>query len=50
MRVELPGGRELLGSAVDVDQAGRLVVVDSSGARHELDVGDVVHVRADPDS
>ena len=50
VRVELPGGRELLGSAVDVDQAGRLVVVDSSGARHALDVGDVVHVRADPDS
>ncbi len=50
VRVELPGGRELRGSAVDVDLAGRLVVVDGSGTRHELDVGDVVHVRADPDS
>jgi hypothetical protein len=39
----------LHGRAVDVDHAGRLIVVDGSGARHALDVGDVVHVRADPD-
>jgi BirA family biotin operon repressor/biotin-[acetyl-CoA-carboxylase] ligase len=50
VRIELPAGHQLLGRAVDVDQAGRLVVVDGSGVRHELDVGDVVHVRADHDS
>jgi BirA family biotin operon repressor/biotin-[acetyl-CoA-carboxylase] ligase len=46
VRVELPSGADALhGRAVDVDDNGRLVVVDESGARHELDVGDVVHVR-----
>ena len=50
VRVELPGETDaLVGRAVDVDAAGRLVVVDAAGGRHELDVGDVVHVRpADP--
>ena len=48
--VELPAGAEaLVGRAVGVDDAGRLVVVDDDGRQHELDVGDVVHVRpADP--
>jgi BirA family biotin operon repressor/biotin-[acetyl-CoA-carboxylase] ligase len=45
VRVELPAGAELLGRAVDVDDAGRLVVLDAAGERHHLDVGDVVHVR-----
>jgi len=48
VRVELPGGAAALqGRAVGVDAVGRLVVVDSSGERHELDVGDIIHVRAD---
>ncbi len=46
VRVELPGAAEALeGQAIDVDESGRLVVVDAAGQRHELDVGDVVHVR-----
>jgi len=47
VRVELPSGTAPLhGRAVDVDLAGRLLVVDANGVRHDLDVGDVVHVRA----
>jgi len=47
VRVELPAGRAALhGRAVDVDDRGRLVVDDTTGRRHVLDVGDVVHVRA----
>jgi len=46
VRVELPGDSAALhGRAVDVDDAGRLVVIDTEGERHALDVGDVVHVR-----
>ena len=44
VRVELPSG-ELLGVAVDVDDAGRLAVRDEQGVLHRVDVGDVVHVR-----
>jgi len=47
VRVELPGGAApLVGRAVAVDATGRLAVVDTDGTRHDLDVGDVVHVRA----
>ncbi len=45
VRIELPAGATLLGRAIDVDPTGRLVVVDEAGVHHELDVGDVVHVR-----
>ena len=46
VRVELPSGDgALLGRAIEVDGRGRLVVLDAAGVRHELDVGDVVHVR-----
>ncbi len=49
VRVELPGdAAPLHGRAVDVDDAGRLGVVDADGARHDLEVGDVVHVRVAP--
>jgi len=50
VRVELPGGADALDArAVDVDDAGRLVVIDADGGQRHLDVGDVVHVRpADP--
>lgn len=44
VRVELPAGRELTGTATGVDGSGRLIVVDDAGRRHHLDVGDVVHV------
>ncbi len=47
VRVELPGGAApLYGSAVDVDDDGRLAVIGADGIRHDLDAGDVVHVRA----
>ena len=47
VRVEMPGDAEPLhGCAVDVDASGRLGVVDDAGVRHDLDVGDVVHVRS----
>ena len=46
VRIELPGDADTLEArAVDVDDAGRLVVIDADGVRHHLDVGDVVHVR-----
>jgi BirA family biotin operon repressor/biotin-[acetyl-CoA-carboxylase] ligase len=50
VRIELPGGADALEArAVDVDDTGRLVVVDADGVRRHLDVGDIVHVRpADP--
>lgn len=44
VRVELPGGAMLVGEAVDVDGAGRLVVA-TDGERHVLSAGDVVHLR-----
>jgi BirA family biotin operon repressor/biotin-[acetyl-CoA-carboxylase] ligase len=47
VRVVLPGDAPPLeGQATGVDAAGRLIVVSADGDRHELDVGDVVHVRA----
>ena len=55
VRVELPGGRPLLGTAVDVDAAGRLVVRPAGGPDGEpegepvaVSAGDVVHVRTVP--
>ena len=39
----VPGG-EVVGEAVDVDEAGRLVVRTSDGEEH-LGAGDVVYVR-----
>ncbi len=44
VEVQVPGGR-IDGRAVDIDGDGRLVVVDTCGLTHRLDVGDVVHVR-----
>jgi BirA family transcriptional regulator, biotin operon repressor / biotin---[acetyl-CoA-carboxylase] ligase len=43
--VELPGDERLVGRAADLAEDGRLVVVDGSGARRLLSVGDVVHLR-----
>jgi BirA family biotin operon repressor/biotin-[acetyl-CoA-carboxylase] ligase len=46
VRVTLPSG-DLVGTAIDVDAAGRLVVVDRSSVSHHVDAGDVVHVRSE---
>lgn len=44
--LELPGGETVRGTAVDVDDDGRLVVADAeSGDRRAWLVGDVTHVR-----
>jgi BirA family biotin operon repressor/biotin-[acetyl-CoA-carboxylase] ligase len=45
VRVELPSG-DLIGTAVDVERDGRLVVIDACAVSHRVDVGDVVHLRA----
>lgn len=45
VRVSMPGGRELVGEAVDVDDEGRLVVRDDAGDEVTVSAGDVVHVR-----
>jgi BirA family transcriptional regulator, biotin operon repressor / biotin---[acetyl-CoA-carboxylase] ligase len=45
VRVELPGGDELLGEAEAVDGDGRLVVRTAGGERRPVGAGDVVHVR-----
>ena len=47
VRVAVPGG-EVVGEAVDVDEDGRLVVRSADGSEDRLAVGDVVHVRPDP--
>ena len=44
VRVELPGGPVLAGTAADVDDVGRLVVRTASGET-AVSAGDVVHVR-----
>ncbi len=44
VRVSLPGGRTLAGTACDVDDVGRLVV-RSAGGLTAVSAGDVVHVR-----
>jgi BirA family biotin operon repressor/biotin-[acetyl-CoA-carboxylase] ligase len=44
VRVLLPGGKVLTGTAEDVDQAGRLVIGTASGLT-PVSAGDVVHLR-----
>ncbi len=44
VRVELEGA-EVLGTALDVDPHGRLVVRDDAAVLHVVDAGDVVHLR-----
>ncbi|NLU81891.1 biotin--[acetyl-CoA-carboxylase] ligase [Rhodococcus sp. HNM0569] len=46
VRAELPGGRVLLGTAVDIDRDGRLVVQTDDGTRTAVAAGDITHVRA----
>lgn len=46
VRVELPGGRELLGTAVGLDELGRLMVRDDEyGELQSVAAGDVTHLR-----
>ncbi|MDO9378072.1 MAG: biotin--[acetyl-CoA-carboxylase] ligase [Nocardioidaceae bacterium] len=47
VRVEMPNGEPLVGTAEAIDAGGRLVV-RAGGARHALSAGDVVHVRRRP--
>ena len=44
VRVELPVG-EIVGTALDVEPDGRLIVLDECAVSHRLDVGDVIHLR-----
>lgn len=44
VRVLLPGDRQLLGDAVDIDESGRLLI-DSEGERITVAAGDVTHLR-----
>ncbi|UWE12570.1 biotin--[acetyl-CoA-carboxylase] ligase [Actinacidiphila bryophytorum] len=44
VRAELPGGRELSGTAVAVDGDGRLVIASPAG-EHPVGAGDVIHLR-----
>jgi BirA family transcriptional regulator, biotin operon repressor / biotin---[acetyl-CoA-carboxylase] ligase len=44
VRIELPVG-ELVGTAVDIEPDGRLVVLDECAITHRVSVGDVVHLR-----
>ncbi|TDK26857.1 biotin--[acetyl-CoA-carboxylase] ligase [Arthrobacter crusticola] len=45
VRAELPGGRELTGHALALDERGGLVLRDDDGGRHTVSVGDIVHLR-----
>jgi BirA family biotin operon repressor/biotin-[acetyl-CoA-carboxylase] ligase len=47
VRVQLPAG-ELVGRAVELVASGALVVEADDGRRHEVTVGDVVHLRPAP--
>jgi BirA family biotin operon repressor/biotin-[acetyl-CoA-carboxylase] ligase len=44
VRLDLPAG-ELLGTAVDVEPDGRLVVLDECAITHRVSVGDIIHLR-----
>ncbi|MFD0924038.1 biotin--[acetyl-CoA-carboxylase] ligase [Saccharopolyspora rosea] len=45
VRVELGADEQLLGTAVDVDEQGRLVVRGADGTTTSVSAGDVVHLR-----
>lgn len=48
VRITLPDGAVLDGIAEDVDDDGRLLVVEHGGGRRAVAAGDVTHVRAAP--
>jgi BirA family biotin operon repressor/biotin-[acetyl-CoA-carboxylase] ligase len=45
VRVDLPDGTSLEGTALDVEVDGRLVVLDRCAVSHRVAVGDIVHLR-----
>lgn len=45
VRVELPGGKMLLGTATALQSDGSLVVRDEGGTVHAVSAGDVIHLR-----
>jgi len=45
VRLELPGGRFVVGTAVDVDVDGAIVVDERNGTRRRYSAADVVHLR-----
>jgi BirA family biotin operon repressor/biotin-[acetyl-CoA-carboxylase] ligase len=45
VRADLPGGASISGTAVGIDEAGRLVIEDGDGACRPIAAGDVVHLR-----
>ncbi|MEP6843707.1 MAG: biotin--[acetyl-CoA-carboxylase] ligase [Pseudolysinimonas sp.] len=45
VRVELPGGAQLLGQATGIDHLGRLEVRDDGGRVRPVAAGDIVHLR-----
>lgn len=42
---DMPDGSRITGRAVDVDEDGRLVVLDECAVSHRIDTADVVHLR-----
>lgn len=46
VRIQLREGEAITGLAVDLDESSRLVVLDDTEVRHVIDVGDVIHLRA----
>ncbi len=48
VRVELPDGKFLEGTAMGLDDDGRLVL-DTAGGLHPLAAGDVTHLRTSSD-
>ncbi|MFJ3882732.1 biotin--[acetyl-CoA-carboxylase] ligase [Streptomyces sp. NPDC090077] len=46
VRADLPGGRELTGTAEALDADGRLVIRTADDAREAVGAGDVVHLRS----
>ena len=47
VRVELPGGAELLGRATGIDDMGRLEVRGADGQVRAVAAGDIIHLRSD---
>ena len=45
VRVELPDGAQLVGTATDLDADGRLMVAEANGRERSVAAGDVTHVR-----
>lgn len=45
VRVQLPDGAEIVGTATDITAAGHLVVLDDERTHHTVSTGDVIHLR-----